>query len=438
MRARIDQLLLEVVVEAIQQVRPLLLPILHRVQLAFEPRRVLRVEDVREVLHQQPRHHRPNLGRHKLRPDLLHIVAVLDRIDNRRIRRRPPNPLLFEHLHQTRFVVPWRRLGRLPLRVQPLQPQRLPRGQLRQPPVFRLRVRSARSRPVRIVTLPSTFFHCLPRQLLRRGLLFLPRLLLRGGPRPLVLFLELQKPFKLQHAPAHPEVIRVLRRRRHIHRRLVEDRRRHLARHKPLPDQPVQPELLIREMLPDRLWRELHRRRPNRLMRVLRLRLLLARILVRLSRQVRPAQLADKLSRLGDRIRAHPRRVRPHVRDQAHRAFAADLHAFIQPLRHAHRSAHVEAHPARSILLQLARRIRSLRVAPAFLFLDAPHRPRRALKLRQHLVHRVLVRQRVREKLLLAFLVEAVRHPDRLTLDPDHPRRKLLRALTTASIQQRV
>ena len=63
----------------------------------------------------------------------------------------------------------------------------------------------------------------------------------------------------------------MLRLRRDIHRRLVEHRRRHLARHKPLPDQPVQPELLIGQIPPNRLRRISHIRRPNRLMRILRL-----------------------------------------------------------------------------------------------------------------------------------------------------------------------
>ena len=66
-----------------------------------------------KVLHQQPRHHGADLRRHKLRLDLLHIVAILDRINDGRIRRRPADSPLLQHLHQAGFVVARRRLRKL-------------------------------------------------------------------------------------------------------------------------------------------------------------------------------------------------------------------------------------------------------------------------------------------------------------------------------------
>ena len=45
-------------------------------------------------------------------------------------------------------------------------------------------------------------------------------------------------------------------------------------------------------------------------------------------RYARP-QLRDVLPRLHNRIRSDARRVGPHIRNQADRAFVADLHAFV-------------------------------------------------------------------------------------------------------------
>ena len=79
------QLFLKVPVEALQQIGPLLLAFFDLVQLLFQLRRVLRIEDVGEVLHQQFRHHHPDLGG-KEPPaatrgwDLRHILAILDRV----------------------------------------------------------------------------------------------------------------------------------------------------------------------------------------------------------------------------------------------------------------------------------------------------------------------------------------------------------------------
>ena len=72
------QLLLEVAVEGRQQIGPLLLAVLDIVQLAFELRRVLRVEDVRKIRDQQIGHDQANLGRDELaRAPLAHLLYIL-------------------------------------------------------------------------------------------------------------------------------------------------------------------------------------------------------------------------------------------------------------------------------------------------------------------------------------------------------------------------
>ena len=50
---------------------------------------------------------------------LLHILTRLDRIDDRRIRRRAPDSLLLQLAHQARFVETSRRTGELLLRIKP-------------------------------------------------------------------------------------------------------------------------------------------------------------------------------------------------------------------------------------------------------------------------------------------------------------------------------
>src|ERR1700730_6673902 len=55
-----------------------------------------------------------------------------------------------------------------------------------------------------------------------------------------------------------------------VNGRRVEDRRRHLRRHEPLPDQLVQLVLVFLEILPDVLWAARRIRRTDGLVRILR------------------------------------------------------------------------------------------------------------------------------------------------------------------------
>src|SRR6202012_905311 len=89
----------KVAVEAGEQVGPLLAAIFDVVQLGLELGRVLRIEDVREVLHQQIGNDGPNFGGNETASttaDLLHVLAILNRINDGRIRRRTANALLFK------------------------------------------------------------------------------------------------------------------------------------------------------------------------------------------------------------------------------------------------------------------------------------------------------------------------------------------------------
>src|SRR5882724_10824165 len=59
--------------------RPLLLTLFHVIQFTLQLCRVIELEDVWEVLHQQLRHHHTDLCRNQLRLHLLDIVPLLDR-----------------------------------------------------------------------------------------------------------------------------------------------------------------------------------------------------------------------------------------------------------------------------------------------------------------------------------------------------------------------
>ena len=145
---------------------------------------------------------------------------------------------------------------------------------------------------------------------------------------------------------------------------LIVDRRRHLRRDEAIPDQLVELELLVLEVLPARLGRELERRRADRLVRVLRVLLRLED--VRLLGQVtlcrtsvsmysRTSSMASSLTRS---------RVGTHVRDETDRAAVlAEVDAFVEPLRDLHRALGAEAQVARRVLLELGRRVRRGRLA---------------------------------------------------------------------------
>ena len=79
------EFLLELLVELLQSVGPALLAVFDFVELFFQPRRVLGIEDVFEVLHQQVGDHKADLGRDKLPADLLHVLPLLDGADDGRV-----------------------------------------------------------------------------------------------------------------------------------------------------------------------------------------------------------------------------------------------------------------------------------------------------------------------------------------------------------------
>ena len=125
-------------------------------------------------------------------------------------------------------------------------------------------------------------------------------------------------------------------------------------------------------MATDGVRMELHGRRANGLVRVLRV--LLRPIEVRLLRNVvRPEARADELADFGERLFGNASRVGSHVRDQADCPFARQLDPFVELLRDHHRLLDREPRG----LLQLARDERRNRALLALFRRDRADRPQR-------------------------------------------------------------
>ena len=157
----------------------------------------------------------------------------------------------------------------------------------------------------------------------------------------------------------------------------IEHGARHLARHGALPDQLVQPALVVLEQTPDRLGRAPEIGRPDRLVRLLGV-LGPGAIGARLVRQVALAVGLRDLAPAGrERLARELDAVGAHVGDQADR-LAVQIDALEQALGGAHGAIGAEAELARRLLLQGGGRERRRRMALDLLLLDAldPERAR--------------------------------------------------------------
>src|SRR5262249_1192571 len=83
------------------------------------------VEQVRKALEQQIGDNETQLGRRELPAFLLYVLALLDRRQNRRIRRWPSDPIGFELFDHRRFRITRCRLRELLLRLERLELQNL-------------------------------------------------------------------------------------------------------------------------------------------------------------------------------------------------------------------------------------------------------------------------------------------------------------------------
>src|SRR6185503_9409454 len=89
-------------------------------------------ENVGKIRYKQVGHNQANFGWDKFPTRLGDILPLLDRGKDRGIGRRPSDAALFQLLHQRRFVVAWRRLGKVLFRLQFTQRELLADLQRRQ------------------------------------------------------------------------------------------------------------------------------------------------------------------------------------------------------------------------------------------------------------------------------------------------------------------
>ena len=306
--------------------RTILGTIRDRVQYILHRRGEIVINQRTEVLLEEPDDGERHPRRHQRITTRIHVAAILDRLNNRRIRRRTTNAQVLHLLHQARLSVASRRSGRVAISLDVRSSQALPLSQDRQP-LFRV--------VGYIAAVGSAGY----------------------------LHVGLQEAGEGDGAARRGEdaiaAIRGLARHEHLHRRAL--RVGHLRRDRPLPNQLVELEFL-RVQLATQLARSGKglTSRANSLVSLLRV-LHLAGILTRGTRHIlRPIELPGlRASSIDARLR-QCRRIRAHIRNMA---------VLVQTLRYAHRPLRGVVQFPAGLLLERRRhkwRIRTSRIR--FLF----------------------------------------------------------------------
>ena len=159
----------------------------------------------------------------------------------------------------------------------------------------------------------------------------------------------------------------------------------HLACRKAAPDQAVQPVLLLRQILTQKLRRKIYIRGTYGLVRILR-----AGLGLEMAGCCRAVALSvarcDIRARRAERLVRKTQRVGTHVGDETHAALSAYLHALIELLRDGHGAARRHAEAARRLLLQRGGDERRRGRLLLFAALDGLYDERRALHRLYYLV----------------------------------------------------
>ena len=183
-----------------------------------------------------------------------------------------------------------------------------------------------------------------------------------------------QKSIELEHRAGDAIVVVAIRLGDNFNRGLIKQRRHHLRRQKALPNQLVEFVLLLAQVAANFIRSKIHIRRTNSFMRVLRVFFALEH--VGTCRQIFCAKFLSNVgARVGYSVRRDTCGIGSHICNQTDGALRANLHAFIETLRHAHRPLHVKAKFARCILLQLAGGKRRGGVLTPLLLFDGAHLP---------------------------------------------------------------
>ena len=316
--------------ELLEQRHPLALAARYGVERVFHAGRELVVDVLREELGQEAIDDATDVRRNEASILHLDVLAIAQRRDDRGVRRRPADAVLFERFDERGFRIARRRLREVLRALQVLQAQPIAFGDGGQDSILLV------------------------------------------GDAVVVAFL-----IHRDEAGAHEHRARGAERNAAVGRlaggEIERDRvvhgRVHLRRDGAFPDQLVELELIRIEELAHVLGVTRGRRRPNRFVRFLRV-LRLGGVTPRLVRQIVGAEtLGDDAADLGQRLVGERHGVRAHVADETDGAFA-DVDPFIETLRDGHRALRAEAELARRFLLQRGGRERRGRVAAALLLVD--------------------------------------------------------------------
>ena len=246
-----------------------------------------------------------------------HVPAIDDRGDRGRVRRRSPDPMVFERADQARLGEPRWRLGEVLRRGHALDGGRVALRERRQ-----------------------------------LALLLVDRVVLTLGVHP-------GEPVEHRPGRARPQLVPAVR---EVHARRLELLLLHLARERALPDEAIEPDLVGLERACERVGIALERRRPDRLVRFLRVAGLRLEGPALRHRVGVAEPLLDDRARLAHRLAGQRDRVGSHVGDEADLALGG-LEALVQPLRDGHRPLRREPELAAGLLLERGRRERRRRAA---------------------------------------------------------------------------
>ena len=277
-----------------------------RVEIALHSGREVQVDQIPQMLLQEPGHGEGEKSRHQGRPLLPDVTPVHDRLQDGGVRRRPAHPLLLQFADQTGFGVARGRLRGVAVRLGARHFDPLALAQLRQKALF----------------------------------------VLRPGPGIVAaLDVDPEETGEAQHPAGggQPDLAGPRRRRVQPDRRAGALGVLHLGRQRPLPDQLVEAQRVPVEGSAQLVRRaEAGAGRPDRLVRLLGVRP--PGVDPGLVGQVLGAvEIGDLPPRGGDRLSGERGRVRAHV---------GDVTVLVQPLGHPHRALGRVPELARRLLLQ--------------------------------------------------------------------------------------
>ena len=283
-----------VVIKLMQHLLPRQLALLHIIQPLLHIGGEFQVGNVREILLHPGGHRLAQIGDEQVLALLLHIAPVKDGGHRGCVGGGTADAVFLHGPDQRRLGIVGRRRGKVLAGHEILQRQRLALLQLRQG------------------------------RLLLLLIIVIPALLIHGGIAG-----------ELQLAGGGPEAVTVGG---DLHRHAVIDGVGHLAGQKAAPDQPVQPVLLLGQIAPDGLRRQLHVAGADGLVGVLRpgLRLILTG---RGGYIAFAVAILNKVPGVTLGLVADAQRVGTHVGDQTHGALAGDVHALVQLLGDGHGTA---------------------------------------------------------------------------------------------------